>query len=465
MSVHMIIQHNMMAKNVNRQLSISSVNKTQSSERLSSGYRINSAADDAAGLAISEKMRGQIRGLIQASDNIGNSISMVQTADGGLDSVHNILQRMRELHVQGANDINTTSDREEIQREIDQLAMEVDRIGRTTEFNGMKILNGISGTADPLVKLSGNGSLQQQFLTPLANLKATSGAIVNYWGIWMDFENITKKNMKDLIGREFYNTCAADCTQTFKFRFTNEKETTSIIDRSSSKPSLTVNIGLKNQKIKNGADIVKEIIKQGEANKRALVGVSVSSINNTMVGHVNAIAGDGSRLYLYALNYSNLTTPPNFAAGMGMLYAKSLDNSNDMSRDKEKLWVQNGANSGQGIWMEMPVVSASMMRLDKLSVRTHKSASDGLDTIDDSIDYISEERGRLGAYQNRLEHEQANVDVAKENLTGAESRIRDCDVAEEVSALSKQSILEQISQSVLAQANQIPNYTLKLLNQ
>lgn len=458
----MRIQHNLMAKNGSRQLSIIGKAKATCMERLSSGYRINSAADDAAGLAISEKMRGQIRGLNQASDNIETAISLIQTAEGGMAEVQDILHRMKELHVQAANDVCTNQDREQIQEEIDNLVQEVDRIGRTTEFNGMKILDGNTVQAKRLVEISGDGiSYNQKFLTPLANLKLTGGGTGNHWGSWLDFKNIDKSNIQQLAGREFNITCSASCPQTFTFRFTNDSSTTSEISSAGGRKSLIINIGLDTDQIKNGTDIVKSIIDEAESREADLEGKDAA---HTKVGHANGIAGSGSRLYLYALTKNDLSQVPTYSKGMGMLHATDLDNSGDRDEKGMDLWIQTGANSGQGMWLEMPAISSFKLGIKDLSVLTQKDASKGLDSIDEGLFYVNHQRARMGAYQNRLEHAQAYVDIAKESLTDAESRIRDADMAEEMSKLTKFNILEQAAQSMLTQANQSPNGILSLLN-
>jgi flagellin len=271
----MIIQHNMTAANTNRQLGITVGNLSKSSEKLSSGYRINRAGDDAAGLSISEKMRGQIRGLEQASTNAQDGISLIQTAEGALNETHSILQRMRELTVQAANDTNVTADREYIAEELDALQAEITRIGEQTEFNTMKLLDG----------------------------------------------TLTSKNL------------------------------------------------------------------------------------------------------------------------------------------------QVGANNGQNIGFEIATMTASALSVNdaKSQVSSYTDATAYLDTLDEAINAVSKQRSSLGALQNRLEHTIANADNTAENLQSAESRIRDVDMAEEMVNYSKDSILQQAAQSMLAQANQSNQGVLSLL--
>lgn len=299
----MIINHNLNAMNAHRQMSANNVNSGKSMEKLSSGLRINRAGDDAAGLAISEKMRGQIRGLDQASRNSQDGISMLQTAEGGLNETHAILQRMRELATQSANDTNVSIDRKAIQGELNQLTSEITRIGNTTEFNTQKLLNGASVTG-----------VNQTFTATLQ------------------------------IG--------ANESQTFKME---------IKDMRSNALGLTTSVG------------------------------TVGTATDSLTDKTTAAAE-------YALN-----------------------------------------------------------------VGSTAAAGSALSTINTAINTVSTERAKLGAYQNRLEHTIANLNTSSENLSASESRIRDVDMAKEMMSFSKNNILSQAAQAMLAQANQQPQGVLQLL--
>ena len=290
----MVVQHNMTAMNANRQLGITTSAQAKSSEKLSSGYRINRAGDDAAGLTISEKMRSQIRGLNKASDNAQDGVSLIQVAEGALSETHSILQRMNELATQAANDTNTTADRNAIQSEINQLTSEIDRIQSTTQFNTMNLIDG-SYTAKNLQVGSLSG---QAILVSIENMNATS---------------------------LFGGTNAA-----------------------------------------------------------------VSSVSD--------------------VNTENL---------------KSYNN--------------------------------------KLTVSSFDTAGSAMKSIQSAIALVSNQRSNLGAVQNRLEHTIANLDNISENTQSAESRIRDTDMAEEMVNYSKNNILAQAGQSMLAQANQANQGVLSLL--
>lgn len=288
----MVVQHNMQAANTNRQLNISSNAYAKSTEKLSSGYKINRAADDAAGLSISEKMRSQIRGLDKASSNAQDGVSLVQTAEGALNETHSILQRMNELATQSANDTNTTSDRNAIQSELNQLTSEIDRIQSTTQFNTMNLLDG----------------------------------------------SFTGKNLQ-----------------------------------------------------------------------------------------VGSLSGQSISLSIKNMNSKSL-----FGTGT--------------------------ATSTEGTG-----TSAAVAYNNNLSVSSFSAAGTAMKTIQSAITTVSSQRSALGAVQNRLEHTINNLDTASENTSSAESRIRDTDMAKEMVTYSKNNILQQAGQSMLAQANQSNQGVLSLL--
>lgn len=294
----MIVQHNMTAANTNRQLGISTSNRAKSSEKLASGYRINRAGDDAAGLSISEKMRGQIRGLEQASTNAQDGISLIQTAEGALNEVHSVIQRMRELTVQASNDTNVSADRFAIAKEVAALASEIDRIASQTEFNTMKLLNG----------------------------------------------EFTEKQF------------------------------------------------------------------QVGANSNQVINISIAAIDSTALG---------------------------------------------IGTDEVANAIYDGVS-------DMKV--AEMDPSERLTAGATGSAiSELVDRVNSALEFVSAQRSELGAYQNRLEHTIANADNTAENLQSAESRIRDVNMADEMVKFSKENILQQASQSMLAQANQSTQGVLSLL--
>ncbi|CAB1241629.1 Flagellin [Clostridiaceae bacterium BL-3] len=395
----MIINHNLMANNALRNMNINSNNSAKAMEKLSSGLRINRAGDDAAGLAISEKMRGQINGLNQASSNAQDSISLIQTAEGALNETHSILQRMRTLAVQSSNDTNNDSDRTAIQSEINQLADEIDRIGNTTEFNTKKLLNGdLEGINDEVkgtYTLNNNTSIKDLTLasgiaSSIANSSSKNGAIT-----------ITKTSV-DASGNAVFDARDTDGTQI------------------------------------------------------AASGVTLTSGKLTLTNGV----GSGANLSL-AGTFDNMKV----GESITIILNKHEDATTDGSKS---ITAQIGANSGQTMQMGI-----SDMRSEALGIKTASgvaikvdnkyAANAAISTVQNAIEKVSAQRSKLGAYQNRLEHTINNLGTSSENLTSAESRIRDVDMASEMSEYSKNNILSQAAQAMLAQANQQPQQVLQLL--
>lgn len=364
----MIINHNMNAMNAHRQMMGNTSAAGKSMEKLSSGLRINRAGDDAAGLAISEKMRGQIRGLDQASRNAQDGISLLQTAEGGLNETHSILQRMRELTVQGANDTNVTVDRDAVKTELDQLSEEVDRIASTTEFNKQTLLNGGFGSkldsATTTVKVGQDGVIGLS----ASGMKASGTVTLSVTGNVITADNGTSTESVDL-------GAATGVTKTANF---------------------------------------------------GKIGVS--------------------------LDLSGATV-----ADMNGLVVKTTAQA-DVN-------FQIGANENQKLGVQIADMSTAGLTVAKadLQVDTYANAQTTLTKVESAIKTVSAERSKIGAWQNRLEHTIANLGTSSENLTAAESRVRDVDMAKEMMSFSKNNILSQAAQAMLAQANQQPQGVLQLL--
>jgi len=377
-----------MAMNTHRQLGINANGVSKSIEKLSSGYRINRAGDDAAGLAISEKMRGQIRGLNQASRNAQDAISLVQTAEGALNETHAILQRMRELAVQAANDTNTDSDRGELQKEIDQLTKEIDRIANTTEFNTLKLLDG-----------------SKKGLVEAEESKAT-------------LQNNSHVSFK-------LDTVATNIPDSFTVVITAKQEGT------------TFDAG--------NFDV-------------SVVGTStVPTLNSVGDG----IVYDGANIKLTGGNLASMSAGESITISV----RKAVEGNTDVS---DALSMQIGANSGQNILIGISSMSAKELGLrdaneKALDITTAKKATGAITQINNALEFVSSERSKLGAIQNRLEHTIKNLDTAAENLQASESRIRDVDMAKEMMEFTKNNILQQAAQAMLAQANQVPQGVLQLL--
>ena len=380
----MIINHNMNALNAHRNMTGNTVNSGKSMEKLSSGLRINRAGDDAAGLAISEKMRGQIRGLDQASRNAQDGISLIQTAEGALTETHSMAQRIRELAVQANNGTNNDDDLSEIQKEITQLNAEITRVAEKTEFNTKTLLTGKLG-----VKAAGG-------TVTMDNLKA-AGISVDAGGV------------------------KTGSTLTFTLDGTN---------------SISVSDGTTTQLIA----INPEAIKAGQTLDFDKIGLKMS-----FSADVNLSNGVGAA----TLSGKNITTTGNNTSfQIGANSATTLDISiNNMSADA----------LGKG-------ATGKVTDLSKVNVTSAGAGfDDNIKVIDQAIKEVSAQRSQLGAWQNRLEHTINNLNTSSENLTAAESRVRDVDMAKEMMNFSKNNILSQAAQAMLAQANQQPQGVLQLL--
>ena len=390
----MIINHNMNALNAHRNMGVNNTNAGKSMEKLSSGLRINRAGDDAAGLAISEKMRGQIRGLEQSSRNAADGISMIQTAEGALNETTNILQRMRELAVQASNDTNTESDRNEIQKEIDALTEEVDRIANNTEFNTQKLLNGNkSGVGGEVV----NAAVQE-----------TKGVFE------IDLGAVLAGNKKLNIDGIELEISGAQA---------------------------------------NGGDALKNAI----AAKLTDYNVTVDD------------PGNGKKITLTqkdASDKENMRVTFNGSAVKVAVTAGVAAKDEEVSEGKAH--VQVGANAKQSMSIEIGDMRAEALGIkddagNSLSVKSAEDANKAIEAFDAALNAVSSQRANLGAVQNRLEYTISNLDNTAENLTSAESTLRDVDMASEMMEYSKNNILNQAAQAMISQANQQPQNVLQLL--
>lgn len=415
----MRINHNIAALNTYRQLGQANDMRAGSMEKLSSGLRINNAADDAAGLAISEKMRGQIRGLEQAQTNAQDGISLIQTAEGALNETHSILQRMRELAVQASNDTNTTQDRGEIQKEINQLTSEINRVGNTTEFNTQNLLNG--------AKDSDTASLLEG-----ADATALSNTAMSLGSLEINSQTVSLTSVDGLDG----STSAGSFSMT---------------------------------SLSDALDSDLDAVFNGTSHGGVQFDVSVSE--------------DGKSLEITGGSDDINLTASTATSDLGLTTNASTDAS---AKAGAGLQFQIGANENQSLTLEISDMRANALKLTgtgegfttatsvtngtdaagvekALDVSTHENAANAVTVIQNAIDSVSAERSKLGATQNRLDHTINNLGTSAENLTAAESRIRDVDMAKEMMKQTKASILAQASQAMLAQANQMPQGVLQLL--
>lgn len=469
----MIINHNMASLNTYRQLSANNEATSKSLEKLSSGLRINRAGDDAAGLAISEKMRGQIRGLDQATRNSQDGISMIQTAEGALNETHSILQRMRELAVQSSNDTNTDADRKEIQKEITQLKKEVDRISTTTEFNTKKLLNGSIGNDAVLganaVKVDGVKVSDSDLAADTYTLKVASAGSVtatvatNNTGLAAatDFDLSSGKVAGLKLGDYTLDVTKATAT--------------------------TFDLSLKNS---DGVEVAKATGWDGTSavamagktpdgvttafNLKAPAGtVQAGSVEFNLGAHYTAASALGITNSATKSTYdsvANLTITDNkFEAG-GFEFDMSVDtvlaaanSTTTITTTNNALTMHIGANQGQTMKVAVAQMDTNSLNIDDVDVTTQSGAESAITKINDAIETVSSERSKLGAFQNRLEHTINNLGTSSENLTAAESRVRDVDMAKEMMNYQKNNILSQAATAMLAQANQQPQGVLQLL--
>ena len=394
----MVVQHNLTAMNSNRQLGVTTSAQAKSAEKLSSGYRINRAGDDAAGLKISEKMRSQVRGLNRASTNAQDGVSLIQTAEGALNEAHSILQRMNELAVQGANDTNENIDRKAINEELDALTTELDRISSTTQFNKQNLLDGsfknkklqVGANADQNIEIS-IGSMNAKTL----GLKDVSGTI-------------------EKTAQEGVNPVAIKyqgMSYTYRPKSSLEKNTANAI--SVFKKQLNGKYTPANYaaQFENGKVFYKSLVNDK----------TYSTVAKAVAGDVSA-----AKQAMSADVKKNINTYLQTSA----VTAKALSS-----------YTQNG----------------------NARVDTYEMANNSITAIQDAINKVSSQRSALGALQNRLEHTIANLDNVAENTQAAESRIRDTDMASEMVEYSKNNILAQAGQSMLAQSNQSTQGVLSLL--
>lgn len=466
----MRINHNIAALNTHRQLGVANNAQLKSMEKLSSGLRINRAGDDAAGLAISEKMRGQIRGLEMASKNAQDGISLIQTAEGALNETHSILQRMRELAVQSANDTNTDADRKEIQKEINQLKDEVNRISNDTEFNTKKLLNGSVGNSANIntgatmdlqpVKVANSGLSTDTYtvtLTAAGTIEAT--AKTNTTGIDassdFDFTNTTKVSGLKLGD---YKLVAKDAAGgTFDFELYDSNGTVvakaSGVDISTTDATLTNTAGTTTFTIKTGASV-----QAGEMTFN--LGADLGTASNFKI--------ENSATQTTFSNTANQkVTKSDFEAG-GLEFTMTVDTvltagTADITVTNNALSMHIGANENQTMKVDINKMDTNSLGIKDIDVTTKDGAETAITKINDAITQVSAERSKLGAFQNRLEHTINNLGTSAENLTAAESRIRDVDMAKEMMEQTRASILAQAAQAMLAQANQQPQGVLQLL--
>jgi len=453
----MVVQHNMQAMNANRMLGVTTKAQAKSTEKLSSGYKINRAADDAAGLSISEKMRKQIKGLDQAYTNAQDGISAVQTAEGALTEVHSMLQRMNELAVQAANGTNSETDRQSIQDEIEQLTTEIDRVAETTKFNEAYLLKG--NGRDTVVnidakdagidgRLSGVGTGTATF--KMDPLKTGEQITIGSKGYTIGTSvagiqaKVTGATTVTINGTE-YTVGTADDETTNTFTEATLKTFVSDGDR--------VVIG------SNSFVAMTDVANDGEGDNDASV-ISASKafeLITAELGKASSVGVDPGSEASVAATYNAQDTEWTFTITEGTVATtQGLQFT---------LHVGADADESNKIALTIDAMDSTSLGVSGINVvdNTGAKATYAIDSIADAIAKVSAQRSELGAIQNRLEHTIANLDNVVENTTAAESEIRDTNMAEEMVDYSKNSILQQAGQSMLTQANQATQGVLSLL--
>ena len=499
----MRIQHNIMALNSHRQLGNNNSAVSKSLEKLSSGYRINRAGDDAAGLAISEKMRAQIKGLTAASDNSQDAISLVQTAEGGLQEVHSMLNRMQELATKSSNGTYTDDvDRKALQDEVSALKDEINRIADSTNFNGINLLDGSMGVgttgaeasvaADTTAKtsafewsISGGEGIKVTIAT--AAKSAAPKGVTASWGndgnltLTIDAANGTVIKQSDIDKALAAATGAPDNAKDLKVTL---------------KSDITVTANSEAQ-----ADISHlTSAKAVQATHIDANGIKVSSTKAGVNTHTLTFDNDGTKLFGASVTAGgnatlNLTSSDSYSASQinQMLSDAGIEMRVDFEGNKTGAELKAsgaageftlgtttagaGLSAGGGIelqigdtndaWNQLELsiddMHVSSLGIGDIDISTRPGASAAISKIKDAINQVSTSRGKLGAIQNRLEHTINNLGVTTENITAAESRIRDVDMAKEMMEFTKNSVLMQSAQAMLAQANQQPQSILQLL--
>ena len=441
----MRINHNISSINTNRLLAGNNGATSKSLEKLSSGLAVNRAGDNAAGLAISEKMRGQIRGLNQASDNANDGISLIQTAEGGLNETHSILQRMRELAVQSANDTNTESDRAEIQKEVEQLTKEITRISTDTEFNTRKLLNG-----DLAAELEESDANFDVKVAAGANLTTDGVYTITYTGTEAEVTAAVPASDVAVTG-----TCNVDAAKgkTWTYDEASSKWVNGTTEMAAADfTGLSISGTAKNG---TAFTLKADGTLDGEVAQTAEQPATVDKEATYKVTKVQDAAGNDVSLAAFDIALTDAGKAANLEAGGTIeVNVKASDHA---------LTFHIGANSGQSTKLTVQDMGAESLGVAHVDLTSQTSADAAITTIDNAINTVSAQRAALGAMQNRLEHTINNLGTSSENLSAAESQIRDVDMAEEMSNYTKNNILVQAATSMLAQSNQQPQSVLGLL--
>ncbi|MBY0408757.1 MAG: flagellin [Burkholderiaceae bacterium] len=497
------INTNVSSLTAQRNLGMSQTSLNTSIQRLSSGLRINSAKDDAAGLAISERFTSQIRGLNQAARNANDGISLSQVAEGAMKAAGDILQRVRELAVQSANASNSPGDRQALQQEVGQLVSELDRISQTTEFNGTKLLNGSFGTQQFQVGANAN----QTIVAATANLRTTAygnnqntpangagaSAAATAWGTngvttgtiavngSLGSKNITisnndtAKSITDNINLQTANTGVTASARTevqLSFQSAGSYSFELRSDNTPSAPAIGQSISFSVSAINTSDGLSNAVSAINEQSAKTGVTASLNA-NNSAIVLTNATGQDigfykGSAAGANAgtINIQKLQADGGSVGTADAFAATGADSSTVSGYvvlDSEKAFSTTATTTNAFSTAAAADAASNLQQVANLDVTTFKNATQALKTVDSGLAFISGERAKLGALQSRFETSITSLNITSENLTASRSRILDADFAMETANLSRAQILQQAGTAMVAQANQIPQGVLKLL--
>ncbi len=500
----MVVRSNIMAVNSQRQLGMNNNQVSKALEKLSSGYRINRAGDDASGLAISEKMKSQIKGLDTASLNAQDGISVVQTAEGALTEVHNMLNRMTELATRSANGINADLNRESLQQEVDKLKEEIDRISESTNFNGIKLLDGSMATGVGSTKVqSGLAG------AAMSSVSATGGAVQSqaastYKSTGLTASDSSTVSIKYMNAQGSINTITVSVTDGTKLDA--EVQAAIKANKDFKDQALTLAAGSISFAMKDKGETHMKILEITQTVNDVAVSPTETTVGAVTVGQnevfeidttkvtdaskKNYFEIDGQKFQIVKdgneadLGYTALYTQDGTATTKdavsriaSQLREKGFDVKTDSTGLKLNFSKGDGSAASGGLTLQIgdtadhynkinvgvKDMSCKGLGIASLDISTRPGAADAIDTIRNAIDKVSEQRGVLGATQNRLEYTINNLDTASENLQSANSRIRDTDMAKMMMEYTKVNVLTQSAQAMLAQANQQPQSVLQLL--
>ncbi len=479
----MRIQHNIPALNAHRNLTNNNSSVSKNLEKLSSGYRINRAGDDAAGLAISEKMRSQITGLQTAQKNAEDGVSLVQTAEGALTEVHSMLNRMVELATQSANGTYSENNRQEMQKEIDALTKEIDRISETANFNGTKLFQG--GETSGAVKATAvvAGAIATETVNAAVASVYTSGGITGGTdGDEQTFEIAYTDEAGKVQSATIKFEAGADDDATFanlKAAIEADSTLNELFTVGGDKDGMTLTSNVAGSKVQvmgivasAGTDTTIDggsITTKGtdetityDMSGTFADGDTVTIGNETYTYAANADGSDGKTFKDLAALSVALNVNGNYAVDTTTNTAVAFT-AKTGGATQVALHVGESSDDANTIDVKIKAMSSLSLGVAGVDITTVAGAKAAIDTVNAAIDDVSSIRSDLGALQNRLEHTINNLGVQTENITAAESRIRDVDMAKEMMAYTKNNILVQASQAMLAQANQVPQGVLQLL--